>query len=395
MAVSKRDRNALIVLVIVVLAVSGLASIATGSVAMLMIALVFVFIVVPIGVAALYAVTLSFVALHEFGHYLGARAVGMTFVGMRIGPLVIGSRAHGRRFRRGAAWVSNSGFCLMAPKGGELRVRDFVWMILGGPIASLLGLVAILALGRVFDVWHVPGAGGLTWTQSAFGLLTFIALSVVFGSVVPYQMRGQPTDALMLIHLRDKSRALDLAKSALINSMMLAGARARDWDLKLIEPWARAARGEANMIHRNAVLFYALWDRGDRRRALEHATLGAAACSKPVFQESVRKLMLYEHAFALAIVRSDPLAADGELARADAVDSGKLDAARNRAVAAVRLARADYAGATEAAEAAVRAIRADHKVVTPGIQAEIEWCQAVRGAAEYLSKRGAPPADAS
>jgi hypothetical protein len=124
------------------------------------------------------------IAIHEAGHLLVGRIVGMP-----PGTLIIGGI---HIFRSGQRWlirfdyrrIFRGGFSKVLPPKDDFRPRAFAWMIAGGPIASLMFTVAcgLAAFKYGNGLWE--WIGSLVWV----GLLT------TFVSLIPASLFLSRTD---------------------------------------------------------------------------------------------------------------------------------------------------------------------------------------------------------
>lgn len=134
-------------------------------------------------------------AVHEFGHYLGARLRRMTVLAVAIGPVeffpvVDGWRLRPRR-REHAREVG--GYVLAFPDPERPPRRDYAVMLLGGPLANLalaLVLASMLATMEA-SYWQL--------LCIVLALLNFAGFS---GNLLPYQTQSLVTDGLQLVQLR-------------------------------------------------------------------------------------------------------------------------------------------------------------------------------------------------
>lgn len=156
------------------------------------------------------------VAVHELGHYGGARLMGMTTLSAHCGPLEFFARRRGFRWRW--RWIKRQSL------GGVFAVpdptRDFrsqlVWLAAAGPLAGLaVGLASLMAGLRMDD-------GPLQGFAFGFSVLN---LGFALSALVPC-MASAGTDGLAILRAR-RLTAADPALVALkLNGLALAGTTA-------------------------------------------------------------------------------------------------------------------------------------------------------------------------
>lgn len=141
-----------------------------------------------IGLVAGIVATLVMILVHEFGHLLAGKLVGMEIFGFCCGPF--------RWLKRTGKWVFEwndslkvGGFVLAAPRSTEFQRWPYFWLYLGGPLASLvLFLVAYVAFRALPQVEAVT--------------IPILALSAVFLiNFLPIRSRGQGSDGSWLVML--------------------------------------------------------------------------------------------------------------------------------------------------------------------------------------------------
>lgn len=132
------------------------------------------------------------VAIHEGGHVLAGRAIGMTVCRVHVGPLQLLARRRGWRIR----WQrqrpgDNAGSVIAVPNPYAAVRRQYLLLIAGGPLANLLA-----AAGCGVLAWRL----GLGSSSGAFctGAAVFnLAAGLV--NLVPSQSPSGASDGLQLL----------------------------------------------------------------------------------------------------------------------------------------------------------------------------------------------------
>lgn len=150
---------------------------------------------VSAGVLLFLALAYLALAVHEFGHYLGARLRRMNVLAVAIGPVefypVVGGwrprprrREHAREF---------GGYVVAFPDPDRPPRGDFAVLLLGGPLANLALALPLAALLATMEASH--------WQLLciALALLNFAGFAC---NLLPYQTKSLATDGLQLLQLR-------------------------------------------------------------------------------------------------------------------------------------------------------------------------------------------------
>src|ERR1700719_100428 len=161
------------------------------------------------------------VTVHEIGHLLAGRIVGM-----RPGAVVIGGISI---FKSGQRWLIrfdyrrmfSGGLAKVLPQKSDFRPAAFGWMVAGGPFASLV-LTIVCAL-----IEFRYGPGSLGWTDT----LLVIALLTTIGPLIPFSSGLNKSDGARLWTLM---RRPDQCRSWMaLYALQTEDARGvvpRDWD---------------------------------------------------------------------------------------------------------------------------------------------------------------------
>ncbi|UHQ21733.1 M50 family metallopeptidase [Lysobacter sp. 5GHs7-4] len=136
------------------------------------------------------------VAIHEFGHYLGARMTGMTVLAVAVGaveavPVVGGWRLQSRSPH--ATSGEAGGYVIACPDPERRSRADTAILLLAGPLSNLC--VAVVLAVAMLSLPSSP------WQSAcfAFALLNFAGFAC---NLLPYRTRTLFTDGLQLLYLR-------------------------------------------------------------------------------------------------------------------------------------------------------------------------------------------------
>lgn len=123
------------------------------------------------------------VAIHESGHFIGAKLGGMIPYQMQIGPFDIKMEMNGFRFRWCKPAIKVDGFLLSFPNADKpLRGQHF-WMVAGGPLANLLAALFFGVAAYLLDSHEVSWLlAGFTWVNLGMGLANLVPTEKVMAS---------------------------------------------------------------------------------------------------------------------------------------------------------------------------------------------------------------------
>ncbi|AJC45444.1 hypothetical protein SB85_06400 [Xanthomonas sacchari] len=132
------------------------------------------------------------VAIHEGGHVLAGRAIGMTVYRVHVGPLQLLARRRGWRIR----WQrqrpgDNAGSVIAVPNPYAALRRQYLLLFAGGPLANLLA-----AAGCGVLAWHWgPGSSSGAFCTGA----AVFNLAAGLVNLVPSQSPSGASDGLQLL----------------------------------------------------------------------------------------------------------------------------------------------------------------------------------------------------
>jgi hypothetical protein len=275
---------------------------------------------------------------HEIGHLLGGKIAGMQPILMIVGPFQVNFTKKGVQFSINTNLGFAGGLAACMPTNTRDINRQFLLLIMGGPLSSLLsgmiGLTLYLTL---------PTTTLLPIFFLIFGL---IALVIFVVTMIPAQSSGFMTDGAQMLALW--RGGTEIAKRNLmvtIHAQSMQGTRPRDYSPEIV---AQALEPCGNPLYDAAaqVTAYAHHlDNGDIERAKNH--LQTALEMEENASSPMGKIAALEYAFLLAATENDALNArthfqksTGALTEKSAIlrteaavlwAEGKMDEARKKA----------------------------------------------------------------
>lgn len=203
------------------------------------------------------------VLMHEAGHFIAGRLVGLQWHTVAVGPLRVTRRHQGIS----VDWFRNrgpiGGLVVMFPPRHGLRPAGWVVYALGGPVANVLVALAVAWLIHAYD----PGG----WQGP---LIVLAAVSLVLGLVnlVPFRAAGMNTDGRNVLNML--ANPPSFAAGQLVMSIIaesLSGVRPRDWNPVLVEQLEGMDDPSDEIApSREFLLYLKALDSGDMQTARRH-----------------------------------------------------------------------------------------------------------------------------
>ncbi|MCB9421475.1 MAG: hypothetical protein H6667_16850 [Ardenticatenaceae bacterium] len=308
--------------------------------------------------------------IHELGHLLAGKLVGLRFHLLIIGPLRL-SRENGRLslgWQRGSAFFN--GLTSSIPYDNRDLSRRLLIFILGGPLASL---VQALLAGWLFFHWRadVSFINNITWAAESAALLAILGAIYFLSALKPGSTySGQPADGGRLISLlRRGPEAERWCALAALDGADQRGQRPRDWDESLIR---QALQGfDHTQDGQNARLLAYQWALDNGRIADANRWLEEAIAIRPTWLPGTQVRLVWEKAYLSARCLHDAVQARRGL---DQIRQKLTNQPQHlRAEAAVLLAEGDKDQAKITAQAALASLPAH--APTGVQQAEADWLQ--------------------
>jgi hypothetical protein len=234
------------------------------------------------------------VAVHEVGHLLAGRIVGM-----RPGAIVIGGIAV---FKSGRRWLIrfdyrrlfSGGLAKVLPQKGDFRPAAFGWMIAGGPFASLL-FTAVCGL-----VEFSYGRGVWGWIDTLF----WITLLTTLAPLIPVSRGTNKSDGARLwILIRRPDRARPWMALWALQTEETRGVLPRDWDPELVSQILMADPSSSEYSYVQLLAFYRCTDEKKEQIALEHLENALAGSSRT--SKVLRQCIFLEAASSSALLRGN------------------------------------------------------------------------------------------
>jgi hypothetical protein len=220
------------------------------------------------------------VAVHEMGHLLAGRIVGMRPGAIVIGGIVVFKSGQRWLFRFNYRRMFSGGLAKVLPQKGDFRPALFGWMIAGGPVASLTftvlcGFVAI-RYGR--GVWG--------WNDTLF----WVALLTAVAPLVPVSSGLNKSDGARLwILMRRPEQARPWMALWALQTEETRGVLPRNWDPELVRTALMADRFSGEYSYIQLLAFYRCTDEKKEQNALQHLenALARSASSSKVFRQCI------------------------------------------------------------------------------------------------------------
>ncbi len=352
---SPGEKALLIVLALALGMIFTVITITNGPV--LALKVVAMFIALPIGiVVAILGVMIAVVGVHELGHYIAGKFVGLQFYALKVGPFLWQNTGNRVRFSCEKGSQLAGGYANMGPTDQENLLRKHRLFILGGPIASLLLVAAIaVCLPWQYAIWG--DRKGESFLQLGFNMLViliaFYAVYFAAASVIPFRIRGFYNDAAQfLLPLFSRSQAEYRALSWRWMAEHCSGKRCADWDRDVL----RSLRDQATSPFEKAIhshnLGSSLLYSGSVEEGLAELEKGYAYLAKPTkLLVEYECAMALDVAFARARFGKDGQGAKAALEVAESMQT-KPGYGHYRAKAGIALLEGDSASVIQHCEAA-------------------------------------------
>ena len=202
-------------------------------------------------------------AIHEAGHLLGGFSRGMRFLLYIVGPFQLSQTQSGIRFN----WIFNlgtfGGLAAATPDPNKPLRPQFLNLIAGGPLASIL--LAIICFSTLFFV-----DGRLFAHLAMIGLMSLFIFIV---TAIPSQLGGMMSDGKQFLEVIGGGDAvLVRQKFSTLIAQSMAGIRPRDWDADWLEPATEnSSTDPMRLVATRQLALLAAQDRADFSTADKHA----------------------------------------------------------------------------------------------------------------------------
>lgn len=312
-------------------------------------------------IAALPLGWLVTVGIHELGHLVGGWLGGGRFLLWVVGPFMVRRTPSGIR----PAWNRNinvaGGLAACLPFDPALMSpKRTAVMVLGGPLASLVLVVALLWLAAGLTGAPGPVSTARALVQNVTVFTAGLSLVIFIVTAAPSEAGGFKSDGKRVYELlRGGPRSEQEAALMMLTTAGLAGIRPADCDQALLEKVLSLRDGSIFDLYGHFTAYYCAADRGEWPAAQRHLdyVLGGEDKVMPHLRDVVR----CEYAWLIARQTGD-----ATLACAWLETAGNLDfdpATRLRAEAAVLFAEGRTLAAAAKAREGLHAV--EHKSLSP------------------------------
>ena len=284
---------------------------------------------------ALPVLFLVVIAVHESGHLLGGLARGMRFLLLIVGPFGWMRTEQGIRFRWCLSLGTVGGLAAALPDPGRPLRGQLAWLVVGGPLASLL-----LALAAALSLLALGGR------PAAYALILAALSAAIFAvTAAPFRAGGFMSDGMQLLQLRrDPVMVERRTRLMALAGMSMAGNRPAELDSGLLEQ-AQALSGKET-TYDVGVALYSYGHALDQGRVDEAGRwLDQVEAAFDAYPDGFRQSLAVELALFEAMYRRRDKPAQAWLARAG---GGVVDPSRRalaQAAVAELLGRAGEASA--------------------------------------------------
>lgn len=251
------------------------------------------FSAILIALAALYLVLLT----HELGHLLFGKLAGMRPFLLITGPLKMVATQKGWQVSLNTNIALAGGLAACMPVRTETMRRDLLWLVVGGPITSLLGsLLGFLLYALVPD--------GSSW--SFFGLLFGVTAGAIFlVTLVPAKTSGFMTDGAQILSLlRGGIEAEQRALILILQAEALNGVRPRDYSPEILQRMLSMRCNPTMDASVDLLAYYHHLDRGDVEQAGQ--LLDQILARENDLPEGLKQAVYLEAAFFQAACQKQP-----------------------------------------------------------------------------------------
>lgn len=172
---------------------------------------------------------------HELGHVIGGKVAGLRFLLLVVGPLKV------TRTSKGLEWSVNRSVALMGglaccvPTNPKQFLQALRWMVIGGPLASVLLMIACYMASVYATELPLSATWGL-FVASILKITALISMMIAFVTLYPGAGGGLKTDGrqfLELLKSNPNARRQNLVR--LLVGQSLAGIRPCEWDSNIVQ----------------------------------------------------------------------------------------------------------------------------------------------------------------
>jgi hypothetical protein len=209
-------------------------------------------------------------ALHEIGHFVAGKLVGLDAGGISVGPFAFAKSGKNWRFRFDWRTCIIGGFFTPLTTVDVPPLR-YVWLVAGGPLASI---VLTVLFGLICAQY---GSGAWSWIGSLF----WTSLFSVIISLIPVSSGLNKSDGARLWQLlRYPERARSWMALLALQTDNTKGLRPREWNRQLFEQILTTDASASEYLHSQLLAFYRRLDEGLETQALVHLEIVLARSAR-------------------------------------------------------------------------------------------------------------------
>ena len=234
------------------------------------------------------------VAVHEAGHLVAGKLVGLGSEGIAIGGFLLVQTGPDWMIRFEGRRILSGGLAKPLTDGENISRTQILWMVAGGSLAStFLAGICSVAFYR-----YGTGPAGI------MNCLLLCSVGVMLSTIVPYSVGLTKSDGAQLWQLlRHPTCASSWNALLALESAEAKGVVPRDWELGVIEHLMATDRREAAYPYHQMLLYYRRLDEDSGMEALTH--LENALARSGGSAAALRHSCFLEAAFASAMWRKD------------------------------------------------------------------------------------------
>lgn len=330
---------------------------------------------------ALPLLWLVVVATHEIGHLLGGFLRGGKFTLLSVGPFMLRRTPRGLRLAFNFHFNPFGGLAICLPdQPSRFGPRQGLWLLLGGPFASLLFAVACLLTAIALRDTPDPAPSVVVFLQHSLSLLAVLSAYVTVQTLTPSTTGGLKSDGRRILDLlRGGPRVRQEHALLSLSSLAHAGVRPSAYPADWVDDALSLNDDSLYDLYARVTVYYHAADLGDWPRALQ--LLRRALARERLMAPYLRDVLRCE--FAWLIATAWPTSAP--LARRWLDAAGPLafePSTRLRAEAAVLLVENRPVEAAALARKTLRSLETTSLAAVP--------CPFSREAAESILQRTTP-----
>ncbi|HKL15322.1 MAG TPA: site-2 protease family protein [Balneolaceae bacterium] len=204
------------------------------------------------------------VAIHEVGHFIAGKVVGLKFIMLTVGPLKIQRRGSQTHIELNKHLNLGGGLTVMLPKTDRFNDSDMFWFIIGGPLGNIA--ISVLSIAAILTLLFLSPGYVESLTVYTLYTIGFVSLIIGLAALLPTKSNGFESDGTQLLDLkRGGDKALIKQKLMVLSIAAWNGTRPRDLDkdelLSLLQMTESSKSTTALSVRLISALYYL--DRGE------------------------------------------------------------------------------------------------------------------------------------